>query len=89
MMRALVMGAVMLGSAAVAGDLDAYRQKASDWLLAGQRLPRDYRVELMAMDSADRIQAIAFLRRIGMLTGASWSLDDMLRAPVRPAEDEG
>ncbi|MBU2956825.1 hypothetical protein Q4511_14885 [Paracoccus sp. 1_MG-2023] len=85
-MRAAVMGMAFVASAASAGGIEAYRQQASEWLLTGQRLPRDYRVELMAMESADRISAIAYLRRIGLLTGRAWSLDDLLRDPVRPSE---
>ncbi len=69
-----------------AADLDAFRRTADEWLLTGQRLPRDYRVMLMQMDSADRLQAIAYLRRIGLLTERPWSLDDLLRPAATRTE---
>lgn len=66
-----------------------FEAMASEWLLSGQGLPRDYRLRLMQMDSADRLQAIIYLRRIGLLTEHPWPLDDLLRpaAPLpEPAE---
>ena len=85
MMRGVLLALMLVGSAH-ADTLEAYRQQASGWLLSGQRLPRDYRVQLMRMESADRIRAIAYLRRIGLLTGSSWSLDDLLRDPILSEE---
>lgn len=75
------MGAIFL-TVALATAPVTFEQFAADanlWLLSGQGLPRDYRVTLMQMDSADRISAIAYLRRIGLLTDSPWSLDDLLR----------
>ncbi|WP_410216411.1 hypothetical protein [Paracoccus sp. (in: a-proteobacteria)] len=69
-------------TAAPAPTFDAFAEVASGWLLAGQSLPRDYRVTLMQMESADRIRSIAYLRRIGLLTDRPWTLDDLLRPPV-------
>ncbi|WP_211659318.1 hypothetical protein [Paracoccus indicus] len=64
---------------------DQFAADANGWLLSGRGLPRDYRVTLMQMDSADRISAIAYLRRIGLLTDSPWSLDDLLRPAKEPA----
>lgn len=67
-------------------ELDRFADTAAGWLLAGQGLPRDYRVTLMQMDSADRIRAIAYLRRLGLLTGRPWSVDEILRPAASGAE---
>ncbi len=71
--------------AAMPMPLDEFTAQANGWLLSGQGLPRDYRVTLMQMDSADRISAIAYLRRIGLMTDSPWSLDDLLRPAKEPA----
>ncbi|MFN3526815.1 MAG: hypothetical protein ACK4YU_12050 [Paracoccus sp. (in: a-proteobacteria)] len=54
-------------------------EEASDWLLEGRSLPRDYRLRLLAMTPADRMRAITYLRRVGLLTGAPWPVADLLR----------
>ena len=81
-----VMGGPVAAQDAPGPDLDSFRQTASDWLLSGQGLPRDYRVMLMQMDSADRLHAIAYLRRLGLLTERPWSLDDLLRPAATRTE---
>lgn len=65
---------------------EEFTTDANGWLLSGQGLPRDYRVTLMQMDSADRISAIAYLRRIGLMTDRPWTLDDLLRPAKEPTE---
>lgn len=75
----IVMAGPVVAEEGPTTDLDRFRQTASDWLLSGQGLPRDYRVTLMQMDSADRLRAIAYLRRLGLMTERPWSLDDLLR----------
>jgi len=87
-MRAgLLILALCLGAGPVAAEgIDAFRRTADDWLLSGRGLPRDYRVMLMDMDSAERLQAIAYLRRIGLLTERPWSLDDLLRPAATRTE---
>ncbi|MBM3603951.1 MAG: phage portal protein [Alphaproteobacteria bacterium] len=82
----LLVAALTAGSPAA--GFDQFAQEATGWLLEGKGLPRDYRVTLMQMDSSDRLRAIAYLRRIGLLTGAPWSLDDLLRAPTPLTEPE-
>lgn len=81
----LLVAALSVGPV-LAEDFDAFRRTASDWLLSGQGLPRDYRVQLMQMDSADRLRAIAYLRRLGLLTERPWSLDDLLRPAATRTE---
>lgn len=82
-----VMTALGAGSAS-APSFEPFAEAASGWLLSGEGLPRDYRVTLMQMDSADRIRAIALLRRIGLLTDHPWALDDLLR-PAGAASEAG
>ena len=81
-----VMAGPVAAQDAAPSDLDRFRQTASDWLLSGQGLPRDYRVTLMQMDSADRLRAIAYLRRLGLMTERPWSLDDLLRPAATRTE---
>ena len=80
-------GAMFLAASLTATPVafEDFAADANGWLLSGQGLPRDYRVTLMQMDSADRISAIAYLRRIGLLTDSPWSLDDLLRPAKEPA----
>jgi hypothetical protein len=82
------MGAMFLAAAltTASGNFDQFASDANGWLLSGQGLPRDYRVTLMQMDSAERISAIAYLRRIGLMTDRPWTLDDLLRPAKEHAE---
>ena len=85
----LIVAACLISGFAFADELDEFRSRADEWLLTGQGLPRDYRVTLMQMDSPTRFQAIAYLRRVGLLTERPWSLDDLLRpaaARTEPSE---
>ena len=66
-------------------EVAGYAQEASGWVLSGQDLPRDYRVRLLQMEPSQRLQAIIFLRRAGLLSGKAWTLDDILR----PAQTTG
>jgi hypothetical protein len=81
----ILIGALNTGAVAQT-EFERFAETASGWLLEGQRLPRDYRVTLMEMDSADRIQAIAYLRRLGLLNERPWSLDDLLRPAATRTE---
>lgn len=62
-------------------ELEAFTSDASAMLLEGRELPADYRHRLRAMSPGDRLQAIVFLRRSGLLSGDLWSLEDILRPP--------
>lgn len=63
----------------------ALASQATEWLLAGEALPADYRLRLLAMRPEARLQAIVFLRRAGLLTGDGWALSDILGPSVPPA----
>lgn len=74
---------------AVAPDLPGFRAAKEALLLEGESLPTDYRQELMAMSPAERIEAIIFLRRSGLLTDQTWQIGDLLAPPqdrTEPAE---
>lgn len=66
-------------------EVSAFMEEASAWLLEGKGLARDYRSLLQQMDPADRLQAIVFLRRSGLLTGDTWALEDVLAPALPPA----
>ncbi|MFI0396485.1 hypothetical protein [Paracoccus jiaweipingae] len=60
-------------------SLDQWRADMTAHLLDGGRLPPDYRHVLMTMPPAQRFQAIVYLRRSGLLTGAAWAIEDLLQ----------
>ena len=64
---------------ATPASLDQWRADMTAHLLDGGRLPSDYRHVLMTMPPAQRFQAIVYLRRAGLLTGAPWALEDLLQ----------
>ncbi|WCR11212.1 hypothetical protein JHW45_02045 [Paracoccus stylophorae] len=68
-------------------DLAAYAATAATWLLEGESLPPDYRVQLMRMPPAHRLQAIVFLRRAGLLRADPWTLEDILKPAADPHGD--
>lgn len=57
----------------------AFAAEASALLLAGESLPPDYRLRLLVMPPAERLLAIIYLRRTGLLRGDPWPLEDVLR----------
>lgn len=73
--------------ATVPARLSAFTEEASAWLLEGEELPPDYRLRLLMMPPADRLQAIVFLRRAGLLTEGAWSLSDLLKPA--PSQESG
>lgn len=62
--------------------LTQFRQQSEAKLLAGEALAPDYRQHLATLPPAERIEAIIFLRRIGLLTGRAWQVDDLLSPAV-------
>lgn len=78
--------ATAVAAAELPGAAEIFEEQATSWLLEGRGLPPDYRLTLMAMEPTSRLQAIVFLRRSGLLTGESWSLEDLLR-PVTGAKN--
>lgn len=71
---------------AVLPDLRDFRDEATVLLLEGGTLPTDYRRQLLAMPPAERIEAIIFLRRAGLLTGQTWQIDQLLKPAADPTE---
>lgn len=69
-------------------EASAFMEEASGWLLEGQGIPPDYKLRLQRMEPADRLQAIVFLRRAGLLTGNIWTLEDILRPALPQPADE-
>lgn len=89
---ALLLALALAAAAPEAGATDplqVFIADATGWLLEDGRLPPDYRLRLLAMEPADRVAALAHLRRIGLLTGAAWPVGDLLRpaTPARKAEE--
>ena len=62
---------------------------AEAWLLGGQPLPPDYRHQLMAMEPDQRLRAIVWLRRSGMLVDRAWPIGDLMQPATRPQEEAG
>lgn len=63
-----------------------FASRVDGWILAGEPLPVDYRLELLRMQPDDRLQALIYLRRSGLMGRADpWPLSDLLR----PARQEG
>lgn len=75
----MIAALVGLTEASLSSGLSGFRDKASEWVLAGEDLPANYRTQLYEMSSEDRLQAIVFLRRSGLLRGDIWTLEDVLR----------
>lgn len=74
-------------TASLPPEIAGYAQEASELLLAGETLPRDYRVRLMGMEPSVRLQALVFLRRAGLLTADPWPLEDILKPAIAAQED--
>lgn len=67
---------------------EAFNVEASDWLLAGEGLPVDWRYRLKMMEPADRLLALIFLRRSGLLVGQGWAVEDILTPALDLKNDE-
>lgn len=75
-------------SAASAQRLTAFIAEAEAWLLAGQSLPPELPKLLEPMVPGDRLLAVAYLRRLGLLQGAPLDLQRLL-APVPSDNPQG
>lgn len=75
-------------AASATTKLGDFTARASVMLLEGTGLPSNYRDELMTLPPSDRLQAIIFLRRSGLLQGDLWSLEDVLRPALAPVAGE-
>ena len=88
-LASLVLMTVLAADATAAptpGAAERLMEDATRMLLEGRSLPRDTRLELLALEPADRIRVIAYLRRIGLMTGAPWPAADLLLAPSAAEE---
>lgn len=81
-----VVAAAGIETADMAPNVAAFAEQASGWLLEGRSLPGDYRLQLLHMPPDERLQAIIFLRRSGLLTAAPWTLDELLRPEIPALE---
>lgn len=67
------------------GALSGFLDRARAWLLSGEGPPRDLRLRLQALGPGDRLTAIAWLRRAGLVEGPAFAPDFILA----PAADRG
>lgn len=81
LLPALLTATVVAASdgATLSPEIQEFSRQATEWVLAGKDLPRDFRQRLMEMPPGDRLQALVILRRSGLLETETWSLDDLLR----------
>lgn len=63
-------------------------RRADQAILNGDGLPEDYRLQLLGLPPEERLLAIIYLRRSGLLRDAPWSLDDILRPAAPDTEGE-
>lgn len=66
-------------------EAEAIAADAQTRLLAGEGLPRDFRLQLRVLSPADRYAVVIWLRRSGLLTGPALPLEDMLAPVPAPA----
>ena len=87
MLLALAVSALPAAAAGAPPDAAAFTAAATDWVLSGQPLPPDYLQRLAAMAPDQRLLAVVFLRRSGLLEGPAIPAATIL-APA-PAPEEG
>lgn len=78
MLLALAVSALPVAAA----PQDDFFARATGWVLAGESLPADYLQQLAAMPADERLAAVVFLRRSGLLDGAPIPLATMLAPPT-------
>ncbi|SEN63642.1 hypothetical protein SAMN04489859_1011104 [Paracoccus alcaliphilus] len=86
LLAALTDGAIVAAQPDLPPAVAAIAAEASERLLAGENLPPDYRLRLLALPPEERMLAIVYLRRTGLLRGEAFPLDDILR-PVVPSDE--
>lgn len=82
----LSLAAAALTTPVAAADASDLTQEATQWVLSGDSLPDDYLQRLADLSPDQRLLAIVFLRRAGLLTGATMSVETLL-APARSAPE--
>lgn len=66
-----------------ASPRDDFLREATAWLLNGDAMPSDIDHRLMQLEPSDRVEALVFLRRSGLLTTQAWPVDRMLAPAVK------
>ena len=91
-MNAVAIAILALALAATdarAGQKDRFIAEMTERLLAGREAPKDLETRLLALEPAERFEAVVFLRRSGLLRGAPLSVDRLLDVPTGAAAAEG
>lgn len=91
-MNAVAIAILALALAATdarADQKDRFIAEMTERLLAGQEAPRDLETRLLALEPAERFEAVVFLRRSGLLRGAPLSVDRLLDVPAGGIGAEG
>lgn len=84
----MVLAGVLAAGLASAPGFDALIAEIDRIVLAGRPMPQALLLDVRRLpDAGDRMQAVIYLRRSGLLTGSAVSLDDVvfLRPPVLAA----
>lgn len=76
-----------IASVSNANDIDKFVQEMTNIVLDGGALPNDIQEKVEILQPADRYMAIVFLRRSGLMTGAAWSVDELLRTSPHPPRE--
>ncbi|QJD16484.1 hypothetical protein [Paracoccus sanguinis] len=73
----------------LSAEAQRFIDDATNRLIAGNELPRDYPVTLKSLPPADRLLVIVHLRRMGFLTTVEmpidWVMDPAIPAAAEPA----
>ncbi|MTH65847.1 hypothetical protein GL284_16365 [Paracoccus sp. DK608] len=78
MIGALMVAAILSGPADTVATADPMIAEITQWLLNGDPLPVDLNARLRQLEPAERLRALVFLRRSGMLSGTGWTADQIL-----------
>lgn len=68
-MLALTLAASLAPALGPVTDLDAFRAQVAQMVLSGASLPPDYLLSLSGLPDGQRMLAVIYLRRAGLLTG--------------------
>lgn len=80
----MVLAGVLAAGLASAPGLDALIAEIDRIVLSGRPMPQALLLDVRRLpDAGDRMQAVIYLRRSGLLTGSAVSLDDVVF--LRPA----
>lgn len=88
MTMALVVALTLAGAAEPAETKADLLNEMTRRLLDGKPAPRNIETRLMALEPAERFEAVVFLRRSGLLSGKSLSVDRLLATEPDPEADK-